>query len=306
MGSSVVATLVFGCSRDTADLQTLSMIAPAQLVSHVAAPEPKKAPPARVTMRAANKKGVVFVAEYHNIGYNKSYMFRTPEKFKKDLQRLYDLGFRPVTASEYLNDRMNLPSGASPVVMTFDDSQPSQFKLMKNGDVDPTCAMGIWQEFTKLHPDFPMKATFFVLPRMWDQPKLRHKKVAMLREWGSEIANHTVHHPVLRVKNDEQVKAEIAGGIELLRRYGVKEPPLFAMPYGSNPKNLVLLKMFKYKGRIYQQSGAFLAGANPAPAPGKNLHPFRVPRILAQPGMLGLDYWLDRLEKKAVKPYVAP
>jgi len=282
------------------------MIAPPQLASNVAQPAPKKEPPARVTTRPANKNGVVFVAEYHNIGYNKNRMFRSPEKFRKDLKRLYDLGFRPVTASEYLNDRMTLPPGASPVVMTFDDSQPSQFKLMANGELDPNCAMGIWQDFTKLHPDFPMKATFFVLPRMWDQPKLRVKKVEMLKEWGSELANHTVHHPFLRKKTDEQVKAEIAGGIELLKKYGVTEPPLFAMPYGSNPKNRVLLKMFKYNGRVYQQSGAFLAGAEPAPAPGKGLHPFRVPRILAQPGALGLEYWLDRVEKKETKPYVAP
>lgn len=282
---------------------------PAVVTPAPVAPEPRtppvKEPPARVTTRKANTQGMVFVTEYHNFGYEKGNMFRTPEKFAKDLKRLYDLGFRPVTASEYLNDKMALPPGASPVIMTFDDSQPTQFKLLADGSLDPKCAMGVWEKFAKAHPDFPMKGTFFVLPRMWDQPKLRAKKVAMIKEWGSELANHTVHHPALRTKNDETVMSEVAGGIELLRKYGIHEPAMFAMPYGSTPKNRALIKQFKYKGQVFKTAGAFLAGANPAPPPGK-VNRYKVPRILAQPGNLGLDFWLDRVEQGKVSLYVAP
>jgi len=277
------------------------------VVSEPAVATNRLPPPARVSKRPANKDGVVFVAEYHNIGTEKNNMFRSPEQFKKDLQRFYDLGFRPVTATEYLDNKMSLPPGASPVVITFDDSQPTQIKLLADGSLDPNCAMGIWQEFAKVHPDFPMKATFFVLPAMWDQPKLRKQKVALVHKWGSELANHTVHHPVLRNLTDERVKQEIAGGVELLEHYGEKGPFLFAMPYGSTPKNRSLIKMFKYHGRVFTIKAAFLVGANPAPSPvSKEFQPSRIPRIIAQPGRWGLDDWLNRLGKKEVKPYVAP
>lgn len=307
LGVCASLAIVLGCDKQVTQVNPIAFTQPSVKATPETRPAPKMHPGlVRVTKRPANKKGVVFVTEYHNIGEGKSKMFRTGAQFRKDLERLYKQGFRPVTASEYLYNRMKLPPGASPVVMTFDDSQPSQIRLLRDGSLDPNCAMGIWQDFAKEHPDFPMKATFFVLPRMWDQPEFRRKKVHMVTGWGSEIANHTLHHPVLRKKDDEVVKAEIAGGCELLRKYGHTGPILFAAPYGSTPKNRALIKRFKYKNTIYTIDAAFLVGSNPAPAPGQDMDIHRVPRIIAQPGPLGLDYWLNRAARKEIKPYVAP
>lgn len=303
--ASILALLALGSGCARKEVSAPKVSPPAAIVK----PEPKAKPepPKRVTNRPANKDGSVFVLEYHNIGDNKSPMFRTVKQFRNDLERLYKLGFRPVTASEYLFNRMNLPPGATPVVITFDDSQPSQIKLLSDGRLDPNCAMGIWEDFARDKPDFPMKATFFVLPRMWDQPEMRKRKVQMVKSWGSELGNHTLTHPVLRKKTDEQVMKEVAGGIELLEKYGHNGPIVFAAPYGSTPKNRALIKQFKFKGKVYKIDGAFLVGSNPAPSPESDkLDLHRVPRIIAQPGILGFDNWLEKLAKGKVTLYVAP
>jgi peptidoglycan/xylan/chitin deacetylase (PgdA/CDA1 family) len=263
---------------------------------------------ARVSDRAANEKGAVLILEYHHIKQGKGDMFRTPEQFAKDLERLYRLGFRPVTVSEYLDGKMNLAPGASPVVMTFDDSNPSQFQLLPDGSVDPKSAVGIWKAFAEKHPDFPVKGTFYVLPDvMWGQSKLVDKKVAMLREWGSELGNHTMTHPQLKRLSDEQVKKELAGAIDSLEKLGEKSPVSLALPFGISPKNRELLQGFEYKGRKYEMKAAMLVGANPAPAPGDSkLNRYRIPRIQAYPGESGSDYWLGLVEKGRLKVYVAP
>jgi hypothetical protein len=60
-----------------------------------------------------------------------------------------------------------LPVGTTPIVLTFDDSSPGQFRyIQQNGvlAIDPKSAIGILEAFTREHPDFGRAATFFVLP----------------------------------------------------------------------------------------------------------------------------------------------
>lgn len=262
----------------------------------------------RVTNRPGNQKGKVFIVEYHHVRDGKGTMFRTANQFKSDLERYYRLGFRPVTVSQYLDNKMNLAPGASPMVFTFDDSNPSQLQLRPNGTVDPTCAVGIWLDFAKTHPDFPVRATFYVLPDvMWAQPKLLDTKLAMLKKWGCELGNHTMTHPILRKLSDEKVKIEIGEASARLQALGVAMPASLALPFGSSPKNSQLTKEFDYKGRKVQVKAALLVGANPAAAPGDpKLNLQRIPRVQACEGDYGITYWLDLFEKGKVKVYVQP
>lgn len=248
---------------------------------------------------------MTFVAEWHHIAVGKTTMHRSPKEFRADLERLYKMGFRPVTAKEWLDGKMDLAPGASPVVMTFDDANPDQFRLLDDGSVDPECGVGIWQAFAKEHPDFPIHGTFFVLPTMWGQPKWVEKKLAMLKEWGSEVGNHTISHVPLRKQTDERVKQEIGDAAIALAKLGEPGPYDLAYPLGSTPKNLALLKGFPYKnGKITVGSG-FLVGADPAPSPASpKFDRYKIPRIQATKGVCGLDYWLDELEKGHVKIYV--
>ncbi|MGV3617754.1 MAG: polysaccharide deacetylase family protein [Fimbriimonas sp.] len=244
--------------------------------------------------------------EYHHIAEGKGDMYRTPAQFRKDLERLHKMGFRPCTVTDYLENKFPNPPGSSPAVFTFDDSNPSQFQLRPDGTVDPNCAIGIWQEFAKTHPDFPVRATFYVLPDvMWGQPKMRDQKVAMLKEMGSEMGSHTVSHPILKRLSDEKVKEEFAGAIDALEKMGTASPVSIALPFGVSPKNTALLKGFNYKGKAYAMKAAFLVGANPAPAPDSpKLNRYRIPRIQAYGGPYGIDYWLDEVAKGNVKVLV--
>jgi len=258
-----------------------------------------------VSSRPANHSGATFVGEWHHIAIGKTTMHRSPKEFLADLERLDKMGFRPVTAAEWLAGTMNLAKGASPVVMTFDDANPDQFRLLDDGSIDPNCGVGIWQDFAKTHPDFPIRATFFVLPTMWGQPKWVSKKLELLRGWGCEVANHTISHVPLRKQTDERVKKEIGDAAIALAKLGEKGPFNLAYPLGSTPKNFELLKGFPYKGGKITVNSGFLVGADPSPDPkSAKFDRYRIPRIQATKGICGLDYWLDQLQKGKVKVYV--
>jgi hypothetical protein len=267
------------------------------------APKPEKK---RVSDRPANTEGKVLVLEYHHISEKEARWDRSIDRFKADLERLYKMGFRPVTVSEYLSNKMDLPPGASPVVLTWDDANPSQFRLLDDGSVDPKSGVGIWKAFAEEHPDFPVKGTFYVLPTMWGQPKLVEKKVAMLKEWGSELGSHTISHPQLKKLSDEKVKEELGEAIDNLNELGFDQISI-ALPFGISPKDPEMLKSFEWKGKKYAMTGAMLVGANPAPAPtDPDFNPYRVPRIQSIEDDMGITYWLDKVESGDVEVYVAP
>lgn len=300
------AILMFGCRNEPTPTPPTTVTKSETNPKSVPEVTPTPQPTARVTDRDANPDGQVFVVEYHHVAEGKGDMFRTPTDFRKDLERLHKLGFRPCTVTDYLENKFPNPPGSSPAVFTFDDSNPSQLQLLPDGTVDPKCAVGIWMDFAKTHPDFPVRATFYVLPDvMFGQPKLKAQKIAKLKELGCELGSHTVSHPILKRLPDEKVKEELAGAIDHLEEMGTPSPVSIALPFGVSPKNKALLKEFTRGGKTYQMKAAFLVGANPAPSPtSPKLNRYRIPRIQAYGGPYGLPYWLDRFEKGEVKVLV--
>ncbi|HCE00728.1 MAG TPA: hypothetical protein DER07_06765, partial [Armatimonadetes bacterium] len=261
------------------------------------APEP--AP--RATNRQPNRSGGVLIVEYHRIARQEARWDRSIQAFRRDLERLHRLGFRPVTLSEYLENRMDLPPGASPVVFTFDDSHPSQLRFLDDGKLAPDCALGVWSAFAAKHPDFPVRATFFVLPPTpWGQPGRVAAKFRLLRELGCEVGSHTYSHANLGRLPVEAAERELRRSSDwIAREFGVR-PSAIALPYGVAPKDPGLLKRCGFRA-------ALLVGAGPAPSPDEpKRNPFRLPRIQAIDGEYGLSYWLDRIEAGKVRPYVAP
>ncbi len=270
------------------------------------APAASKVPLKRVSNRPPNQDGVVFIAEYHHIREGKSTMERSGKLMRRDLERLYKAGFRPINVTEYLSGEYNLPPGASPVILTFDDANPTQIVFKEDGTLDPESGFGILEQFSNEHPDFPAKAVFFVLPQMWGQKSLEKQKVELIQKHGGEIASHTISHPNLNRLSDAEVKKEIAGPFDLLQPLGGK-PEYLALPLGASPKNKQLVRSFELDGKNYKLDAVFLVGANPAPnAKSEKFDRYRIPRIQACEGDFGLDYWLDLLEKGRVKPYVSP
>jgi hypothetical protein len=150
-----------------------------------------------------NELGRVMILEYHKIDYPEARWTRTPENFRRDLETLYAKGYRLIALGDLLDGRIVLPAGTTPVVLTFDDSSPGQFRYIEQNGVlaiDPKSAIGILEAFTREHPDFGRAATFFVLPaadppnRLFNQPAWEGHKLQYLVSHGYEIGNHTLWH----------------------------------------------------------------------------------------------------------------
>jgi len=262
---------------------------------------------ARITTRKADTKGGVLIVMYHNFGSAENRYTRSYRHFREDLENFYSLGFRPVTMSQYLANRMPLPPGASPVVITMDDSAPTQFAVDRKGRIDPHCAVGMWRAFAKTHPDFPVRGTFYVLPPiMWDQHAWRHHKVRLLKTWGSELACHTWSHRALRYQSDDSAAREYGRSSEFLKGLGFPQPSL-AFPYGIYPRHMALLKGFKWKGKKYKFTGAVTCNPDLAPYPSfASKHPYELNRIEARRGYLALDYWMPEFKRNLHRLYVMP
>lgn len=300
--------VIFGCQAPLAakatDIKTVrSSKVTAGAPGSSAAPKHTK----RVTNRKPDMQGSVLILEYHKFTAKEERWGRTPKNFRTDLERLYKAGFRPVTLIEYLEGRIDIPPGSTPVIFTFDDSAPSQYSILPTGEIDPNCAVGIWRKFAQTRPDFPLKATFFVLPEIpFGQKASAKQKLTNLRKWGSEIGVHTLTHRSLATLTDEEVKKEIGGSIKWLDKLGYKAETM-ALPYGVLPKNKALLKGFDWKGQKYALKGYARVGAVPAPAPGSSkLNPYNIPRIQGIGIDYGLTWWLKKINAGKVRLYVQP
>lgn len=116
---------------------------------------------AELAHAGVNEVGTVPILEYHNLKAGRAMTFRTPRQFRNDLNRLLKERYRPISLRDYLHNRIDLPIGMHPVILTFDDACRTQFRYLPDGRIDPDCAVGIMQEFHTAHPDFPLNATFF-------------------------------------------------------------------------------------------------------------------------------------------------
>ncbi len=275
------------------------------------APPPARRPalsPEELRTFRPNEAGVVPILEYHEIGTSEHYMSRSRDHFESDLDRLYVEGFRPIALSDYLSNRIDLPAGTSPVVLTFDDARESQFRYTAVGTLDPECAVGILTQFHEEHPDFPLKATFFVLPKCPFEDRQRGvRKVRQLVEWGFEIGNHTLNHRMLHGLSDARVEKEIGGGAAALHQLAPEARiETIAFPGGHPPRNSKLIARGSYKGFHYVNRAGFLAAYSPAPAPvTKHQDRMHIERIVACQGDYGINYWLDRIKEGSVKRYVS-
>lgn len=251
-----------------------------------AKPQPPPPPPKPTSVSDAilnefvpNEAGAVMVIMYHRIEAKRpnNEMNRTPDQFRKDLKDLYDRGFLPVTLREYAENRIDLPAGKSPVVLTFDDAYRSQFSYLDpaGSEIDPDCAVGIMEAFSREHPDFKPRGTFFVLqggsnPPAFGQLGLVGQKFAHLVEIGSEIGCHTLSHANFRRLSAQGVAKEIAGGIKAIQaELPDAQVTSLAIPYGNIPRDPAARKACvngTADGFTYHMSAVALAAWRPTMA----------------------------------------
>jgi hypothetical protein len=207
--------------------------------------------------RVPNEMGRIMVLEYHLIADHNSAYSRERGQFRKDLELLYDRGYRPVNMSDVLDKKLNLPRGLSPVVMVFDDASPEQFRYIENNgklEIDPTSGLGIWLDFRKTHPDWNNKAVFCLLNGaaaghnffgdrgiQGQKSNWRFQKVKWLADNGFELCDHTLWHAQLSKYPDafvqEQIARNVLGIDSAVPGYKIRA---MALPQGLWPKNRAL------------------------------------------------------------------
>ena len=289
-------------------------------------------PPLNLTKVQPNEAGQVPILEYHNlISSAKFGGYEYPAaEFRKDMEWLYAHQYRPVTLAEYAQGQINCPAGMSPVIITFDDALVGQFSETALGKVSSSCAVGILEDMHARHPDWPLKATFFVLtdedpkmpkpftvphdPSLPDQNAFAQDKMTHLVQDGFEIGNHTLHHHLrMQRMSDAEVEAEFAGGVAGIHHYlpGYNVQTL-ALPYGVYPRNKRLVMSGQSGGVTYHHVCAMQAGWYPAPSPfSKTFKPYSIPRIIpadehTKPGSTNtIRYWLAKLETSKEEKFVS-
>ena len=258
--------------------------------------------------------GRVMILEYHKIDYPENRWTRTPENFRRDLQRLWERGYRTVRLGDFLDGKMALPSGASPVILTFDDSSPGQFRYVeRQGEwvIDPDCAVGILEAFAKAHPEFGHAATFYVLPgadppnRLFNQPDLVTRKLTYLAANGYEIGNHTLRHANLSKYPEAVVRGQIATAQEWIQHHvpGYR-PRTLALPMGAYPRQVRWAEAGTVNGSTYHHDAILMVAGGAAPSPyAKGFDPYHLPRIQAVESEL--DGWITHFDRHPEERYVS-
>lgn len=274
--------------------------------------------------RTPNELGRFPIVEWHQVVDQDGTYKVSRERFKAELAELHRRGYVPVNLSELLDRTFNVPAGKTPVLFTFDDASPSQFRyLERNGqlEVDPTSAVGILLDFIKAHPDWKPKGLFCMLPAaeaghaffgekgiQGQKSEWRFKKVQFLHRQGFELCNHTLWHAKLSKYSDAVVQEQLARGVlaidSAVPGYKVRG---MALPYGLWPKNRALtLKGSWYDKKSkrtvsYSHEAVFEVAGGPARSPfDPEFDARKLPRVPLQGGTT-LSKTLDEMDRPGSK-----
>lgn len=299
-----------------------------------AMPKPKPPPEiSEVDLKSykPNEAGSIMILMYHNFnnsGKNDD-LNRTPDQFRQDLEDLYKRNYRPINVSDLVDFKIDVPAGKTPVVLTFDDALPTQFKLTPNGKIDKDCAVGIMETFSKEHPDWPTRGTFFVLPKEgkgrdpFGQTNAVADKFDYLVSRGYEVANHTSTHADMKRLSAEKIKWELATAVKDIKTIAPKATmDVLALPYGSVPRNNAdLLKQGEYEGTTYKNKAVLRAAWRPVASPitvqtKKNTaqdhcvyDPWAIERIKPNPSQAKLagtfEYWLKYFDDNPTTRFIS-
>ncbi|HEX3866907.1 MAG TPA: polysaccharide deacetylase family protein [Gemmatimonadaceae bacterium] len=271
----------------------------------------------------ANHNGKIPLLEYHVIGGQQNALYtRTVASFKADLEDVYRRGYRPITVAQMLDKNFDdVPAGMSPVIFVFDDASPEQFSYIEgaNGSltIDPTSAIGVWEDFIKQHAGWKNRGTFCLLngasaghnffgdnPKYHGQKKAwRFQKVKWLADQGFELCDHTVWHARLDKFSDAVVQEQIARNVmaidSAVPNYKVRT---MALPYGIWPKDRSLAWQGTWtdpksgQSHPYHFDAVLEVAGGPARSPfDPGFNPHSIPRVQA----VGDDIakTLDRMDK---------
>lgn len=201
-------------------------------------------------------------------GYN-----RTPSAFREDLEYYYEHGYRMIRLEDYINGKVDVEYGKSPIILTFDDGNEDNIKvngLDENGNIiiDKNSAVGILEEFKKNHPDANVTATFFVNAGMFNQSEYNEKILKWMVENNYDIGNHTQTHLDIKKSEADKVQKEIVYVYEELEKIiPGKYVKIIALPFGSpyskTHDNFKYVLSSTYNGKTYETEAALRVGWEP-------------------------------------------
>ena len=201
-------------------------------------------------------------------GYN-----RTPEAFRQDLEFYYENGYRMIRLDDYINGKVDVEYGKSPIILTFDDGNEDNIKvtgLDENGDIiiDKNSAVGILEEFKKKHPDANVTATFFVNGGIFNQSEYNEKILKWMVDNGYDIGNHTQTHLDIKKSSSDRVQKEIAYVYDKLEEMiPGKYVKIIALPFGSpyvkTHDNFKYVLSTTYNDKTYDTEAALRVGWEP-------------------------------------------
>lgn len=263
------------------------------------------------------------VLEYHRIGDNEGEWVRSRANFQKDLQTLYQKGYRPVTMRQMAEGNFDIPAGTTPVVFTIDDSSRGQFYFRPDGSIDPNTMMGMWAAFQKQNPGWRNGAVWCILPaashpsnffgekpdkevpRAEREATIR-KKMEYIVQNRHEACNHTLYHARLDRGTDAQVQEWIGRGEDSIKVYLPENYDIttFALPLGMWPKNRALAWRGNWNGKPYENKVVLEVSGGPNVSPyDKAWDPRSVDRFIVAPG--ALERQLERWEKDPTNRFVS-
>lgn len=279
-------------------------------------PEKKDSPVTEEALKAlgVNEMGRVMILMYHGLADEEKDYVRSRENFAEDLRLLYEKGYRPILLSDYIDGHIDVPLGKTPVVITFDDGNLSDFKIIETEAgprIDPACAVGILEAFSEAHPEFDSAATFFLFganpfrQREWIDYKLNY-----LVENGYELGSHSYGHENLSTLTPDGIM-ETLGKID---KYLTNKSPkvkirALALPFGARPKdgpNREALESGTYEGHAYRNEAILAVGWQPERSPISLKADFGyLNRVHGSNEEFGIRYWLDYFDAHPEARYVS-
>ncbi len=261
-----------------------------------------------------NELGEVMVVMYHGLGSKNSAYVRTPDAFRADLETYYEMGFRPVNLSDYVAGNINTPAGYTPIVLTFDDGNKSNFNIIEQDGVqviDPDCAIGIMKAFSETHPDWELRGSFFVnggIP--FGQKELMEYKLNWLVENGLEVGNHSYGHEDLTELDAQGIQKTLGKNVRdiesVIEGWTVDT---LALPFGKRPKDKALYDLVtagEFDGTAYNHKAILLVGWKPEVSVyDKGFDPLAIMRVQSGDGDFQMIHWLEDYRKNPSKRFIS-
>jgi hypothetical protein len=263
-----------------------------------------------LTTIKANEAGQVMILMYHVIGADKEKdWIQTTNNFRRDLLTLYNEGYTLIDLNDFVDNNITVPAGRTPVVITFDDASPGQFRYIISEDgtkiIDPECAVAILLDFANTYPELGCAATFYLNADPFGQREYWKEKLQEIISLGFSLGNHSLTHPKLNKLTKEKVQKELAELAKLVEETvpGYKVNSL-ALPFGISPEERSLAAQGSYQGYSYNHKAILKVGANPANSPiSKEYDPLYLPRV--QASSVELEKWFEYFRKHPEKRYIS-